>query len=260
VKSLSKKTVLLTGASGGMGCEFARRLMDEGARLIITDVDEEKLDELKRECSASSRGPGEVLAAFGSDISTAKGCRKVYENTMAAADDVDLLINNAGLINYGYFWEIPEAESERLLQVNLMAPVRLSRLFLPGMVERGSGHIVFMCSVAGFAATSLGTPYVTSKFGIRGFAMALSGEMKDKELDVTIVYPSWVRTGMLESPEYGSAKVESLSSRLVEDPAKVVKEAIKGIRKNKLHVCPGIFAKLVWHGAKAWPIVSRQSH
>jgi short-subunit dehydrogenase len=77
---------------------------------------------------------------------------------------------------------------------------------------------------------------------------------------VTIIYPSWVKTKLLESPEFGSAKVGRLSAILAENPAKVVAEAIRGIRRNKLHVRPGPFAKLVWHAAKARPIVSRQSH
>ncbi|MFW6237131.1 MAG: SDR family NAD(P)-dependent oxidoreductase, partial [Desulfosudaceae bacterium] len=120
--------------------------------------------------------------------------------------------------------------------------------------------IVFMCSVAGFAATSLGTPYSASKFGLRGFAMALSGELKNKGVYVTIVYPSWVSTKLLASPDFGSAEVKPLPRIFAENPEKVIRASITGIRKNKHHVCPGLLAKLVWQGAKIRPIVSQQSH
>lgn len=258
-KSLEGRSVLVTGAAGGMGREYVLQLLALGARVLITDRDGEGLRQTAA-LAGSAGVRGRVLCAIRSDLSTREGCEALHRAAEKITPSLDILISNAGLIQYGYFWEIPPEQCERLLAVNLLAPMRLARLFLPGMVERGAGHLVFMCSVAGFAATALGTPYVTSKFGLRGFAMALSGEVRDKGLDVTIVYPSWVRTDLLRSPEFGSARVGALASFLAEDPARVVREAIRGIRRKKLHVCPGVFAKLVWQAARVWPIVSRQAH
>lgn len=257
MKSLQGTTILITGAAGGLGQEYARQLLALGARLILADLDQSALEEMS---GRLKEAPGKILSAVGADISGPNGCEQLYQETRKITPHLDMLINNAGLINYGYFWEIPPDKWEKLMDVNLMAPMRLCRLFVPDMIERGSGHIVFMCSVAGFAATSLGTPYSSSKFGLRGFAMGLSGEIKDKGVHTTIIYPSWVNTKLLNSSEFGSAELKALPSIFAENPVQVIRESIKGIRKNRLHVCPGLFAKIVWQAARAWPIVSRQSH
>ncbi|MDI6743214.1 MAG: SDR family oxidoreductase [Smithella sp.] len=257
MKSLTGKTILITGAAGGLGQEYTKQLLNLGAHIILADLNELAL---KKISDQYKKTPGTILGVVEADVSGRRGCDDLYRKTRTLAPHLDILMNNAGIINYGYFWEIPYMQWEALININLLAPMWLSQLFLPDMVERKSGHIVFMCSLAGIAATSLGTPYTTSKFGMRGFAMALSGEMKDKGLHTTIIYPSWVKTNLLKSPEFGSAQLKSLSSFLAEDPVKVVKESINGIRKNKLHVYPGLFAKIISQVAKLTPLVSRQSH
>jgi short-subunit dehydrogenase len=257
MKSLTGKTILITGAAGGLGQEYTKQLLNLGAHIILADLNELALKTISDQYKNK---PGTILGVIEADISSRRGCETLYRTTKTITPHLDILINNAGIINYGYFWEIPYNRWEALININLLAPMWLSQLFLPDMVERKSGHIVFMCSLAGIAATSLGTPYTTSKFGMRGFAMALSGEMKDKGLQTTIIYPSWVKTKLLNSPEFGSAQVKSLSSFLTENPVKVIKESINGIRKNKLHVYPGLFAKIVSQFAKLRPLVSRQSH
>ena len=257
MKSLQGKTILVTGAAGGLGQEYARQLLARGAHLILTDLDERLLQPIADQLKGSH---GKILDIIGADISNEKGCGQLYGKTKKKAPNLDMLINNAWLINYGYFWEIPPDKWETLMKVNLFAPMWLSRLFVPDMTARGDGHLVFMSSVAGFAATALGTPYTASKFGLRGFAMALSGELKNKGVRTTIVYPSGVSTKLLNSPEFGFAELKPLPSIFAEDPVKVIRAAIKGIRKNRLHVYPGLFAKIVWQAAKVRPIVSKQTH
>jgi short-subunit dehydrogenase len=90
--------------------------------------------------------------------------------------------------------------------------------------------------------------------------MALSGELKGKGVDVTNIYPFWVKTNLLKSPEYGSAKINKLPSFFAGNPAKVIQEAIEGIRKRKLHVYPGMYAKIVFSASRWSPIVSKQAH
>lgn len=244
MKDLSGKKILITGAAGGLGQEFARQLLGLGAMLVLADSQEEKLENVARELDTVFRnGHGRVLGFIVSDLSQVGGCIALYDGCMSLSGTPDMLINNAGLINYGYFHEIPEERWKTLMGVNLLAPMDLTYRFLPGMVERGDGHIVFLSSVAGFSATALGTPYSCSKFAIRGFGMSLSGELKQKGVKVTNIYPWWVKTELLKSPEYGSAKLMPLPGFLMNDPKKVVAESIEGIRKEKLHVYPGIFAK-----------------
>ena len=261
MKSLDGKNILITGAAGGLGSEYTRQFLKLGAHLILTDIDEDIIkktaENISKECA---NAPGEIAGAFGGDISTVEGCEAVHERCIEISKDIDILLNNAGIINYGCFHEIPPDKCELLMNVNLLAPMRLTHLFLPRMVERKSGHIVFMCSVAGYIATSFGTSYTTSKFGIRGFGMGLYGELKKLGVAVTNIYPSWVKTQILKSAEYGdSSGVGKLPDILTEKPEKVIRQAIKGIRKERLHVYPSHFSRTVWYGTRFWPIISKQA-
>ncbi len=260
MKDLVGKTILITGAAGGLGQEFARQLLRLGAMVVLADSQEERLENAARELDTAFRnGHGRVLGFIVSDISEVSGCVALYNGCMSLCGTPDMLINNAGLINYGYFHELPEERWKTLMGVNLLAPMDLTYRFLPGMVERGNGHIVFLSSVAGFSATAFGVPYSCSKFGIRGFGMALSGELKGKGVLVTNIYPWWVKTELLKSPGYGNAKLRPLPRFLMNDPRKVVAESIQGIRKGKLHVYPGIFAKGADFFSRFVHIVSAQA-
>ena len=262
MKSLKDKVIFITGAAGGLGREYARQFLKLGARLILTDVNEEALNSGAKEIENAAAGAsGKIIGTFAGDISTAEGCHYVHRKCEEISKDVNILLNNAGIINYGYYHEIPEDKMELLMNVNLLAPMRLTHLFLPRMVACRDGHVVFMCSVAGYIPTSFGTPYSASKFGIRGFGMGLCGELKKLGIAVTNIYPSWVNTALLKSPEYGNASgVGKLPSVLAEKPENVIAQAIKGIRKQKLHVYPSHFSRTVWYGTKFWPIISKQAH
>jgi len=169
-----------------------------------------------------------------------------------------VLVNNAGVLTYGYFHETPAEAWIRVLQVNLMASMQLSALFLPAMIARGRGQLVFMSSVAGFIPTSFETVYSVSKFGVRGFAMALAGEVRVMGVDVTIVYPFWADTNILKSPSFGSRRAKRPPQLVVLRPEKIVDAALSGIVKRRLHVYPDTFSRVSWHLNRLYPIVGRQ--
>jgi short-subunit dehydrogenase len=263
MKDLRNMNVVITGAAGGFGKEYARQLLELGCNLILTDIDVDRLTAVTQKTLVQSQTcPGKIIGLIEADIAHPEGCRGLYKKSVELAGEVDILINNAGIMSYGDFHEVPQDKWEALMQVNLLAPMRLTFHFLPDMIRRGQGHLVFMSSVAGFVATSQGTPYSCSKFGLRGFGMGLSGELKDKGVDVTNIYPWWVKTDLLKSPGYGNAKIAHLPIPwlMLNKPDKVVSEIIKGIRKRKLHVYPGIYAKVVYSASRWTPIVSRQAH
>jgi uncharacterized protein len=263
MKDLDGLNILITGAAGGIGREYARQFLNLGCNLILTDLDADRLAAVTREtleCSRPCRG--RILGLVEVDISHPQGCKALYERSRELSGEVDMLINNAGIITYGDFQDVPQEQWETLMQVNLLAPMRLTFHFLPDMIRRGKGHLVFMSSVAGYVATSKGTPYSCSKFGLRGFGMSLSGELKDKGVDVTNIYPWWVKTDLLQSPEYGQVRIDKLPlpGLLIDKPDKVAREIINGIRKRRHHVYPGIYAKLAYHASRLTPMVSRQAH
>ena len=261
MKSLANRVILITGAAGGFGREYIRQLLPLGARLILTDLNESDLHKIAKDITASlPAATGKIIGIFESNLSTREGCEQAYRKCTEISPTVDVLINNAGIMTYGDFHEVPIEKWETLMKLNLLAPMYLTHYFLPGMLEKKEGHIVNMSSVAGFVATSQGAPYSCSKFGLRGFGMALYGEIKKKGVDVTNIYPFWAKTNILNSPEYGTTTIKRLPGIFADDPKKVIRQAIGGIRKRKLHVYPGIYAKAVNFAAKFWPIVSRQAH
>ncbi|MGC8685222.1 MAG: SDR family NAD(P)-dependent oxidoreductase, partial [bacterium] len=193
MKSLKHKTVLITGATGGFGQEFAKQLYAHGAYLILTGRNTAKLDNIVKQLSLIP-SEGRIIGTISSDLSDRKGCEQLYSACKKLTTDLDVLINNAGIILYGKFHEVPIERWEKLMELNLLSTMRLTYLFLPDMLKRRQGHIVLMSSVAGFVGTSYSTAYAVSKFGIRGFGLSLYREVKSNGINVTIIYPFWADT------------------------------------------------------------------
>lgn len=252
---LRDKRILLTGAAGGFGAIFVRRLLDKGAALVVSDLDE-NLEAIGSRTPAGT--PGRILGAIGADLATPEGCRHLYAQCRKTAGTIDIVIHNAGILVYGCYQDVPIERVYRLIQVNTLSPMHLSALFLPEMIARGSGHLVFVSSVAGFVPTAFEAAYSASKCALRGFGMALSGELAGSGVSVTNIYPFWADTKILNSDSYGKKQAKRVPSFLVDSPEKVVSEAIRGIEKRKRHVYPGFFAKAVWQLTRLHPIVGRQ--
>ncbi len=241
---LHEAVVLITGAAGGFGQELTRQLLMVGSRLILTDLDQAVLhkqaEDIGREVAT-----GEVLACLAVDLADREGCEALYQQVKALGIPVDVLINNAGIGLFGRMDEVPPEKWERLMQVNLMAPMQLSRLFMADMIARQQGHIVNLSSLAGWSALAGMAHYSASKFGLRGFSEGLFNEVKDYNVKVTAVYPFFSRTPILESQQYGTLASGNpiVPEHLVTDPANVIRETIQGIARNKLHVFPDAIAK-----------------
>lgn len=256
MKSLEKKTILLTGAAGGFGQEFTKQLLLKGAYLILTDINKENLEKISQDLLLSLPNcKGKIIGVIAADISSKSGCKELFEEALTVSPQIDILINNAGLITYGAFNEIPVEKWETLMQVNLMAPMFLSHYYINQNKNRKSGHIVNISSVAGFVATAYGAPYSTSKFGLRSFGMALHTEAKSMGIHVTNVYPFYSPTPMLHTKTEGGFNTPTTPGFLYSSPQTIVAAAIKGLRKNKLHVYPGVISRFLYNAIKFWPIV-----
>lgn len=257
MKSLSQKVIVVTGAAGGFGQQFIKQFLEQGAHLILTDINKEVLEKVSTEIlNAIPNCNGKVLGTFPSDLSTKQGCEEAFENAKSISENIDILINNAGLINYGLFHEIPVEKWEMLMEVNLMAVMRLSHKFMRYFVNKKAGHILNISSVSGYIPTSNGIPYSTSKFAVRGFGIALHREAKPLGINVTNVYPFYSPTPMLNTKVEGSAKPGTLPKFLYDSPELIVKAAVKGLRKNKKSVYPGILPRLLFNVNKLFPISS----
>ncbi len=236
---LKDATVLITGATGGFGQQLTQQLLVAGSRLILTDLDAVMLEQ-QRAVIQQNISTGEVLACLVADLSTAEGCDLLYKQVQALNTPVDILINNAGIAVFGRMDEVPCEQWERLMYINLLAPMRLSSLFVADMIARRSGHIVNISSAAGWVAIAGLTHYSTSKFGLRGFSEGLLDEVKPYNVRVTAVYPFFSRTPILQSKRYGTLaeETEDIPDNLLTDPATVIRRTIQGIERDQLHVFP----------------------
>ncbi len=246
IKDLRGKRILITGATGGFGREFTKQLLQLGAHLILSGQNKTKLEEMSTTYASYPWEKGaQIIGSISADLSNEKGCETLYKDCRELTSDIDMLINNAGIIAYGDFHEVPMTTWQRLMEINLLSTMRLTHLFLPGMLKRKEGHVVIMSSVAGIVGTKQSTAYSASKFGMRGFGLSLYGEVHSHGVDVTILFPFWAETPLLRSVDYGSKPTKKVISLVVDKAEDVIKESIKGIQKRKLLVYPGPAAKVI---------------
>lgn len=177
---ISGSNVLLTGATGGIGSALAARLTAQGARLTVTGRREGALKD-----TADGYGARTVVA----DLAVRPDVVRLAETCAGT----DVLVANAALPASGDLLDYTEEQLDRALDVNLRAPVLLSRLLAARMVERGRGHIVLVGSISGKAATRSASLYNATKFGLRGFALALRQELRGTGVGVSLVQPGFVR-------------------------------------------------------------------
>jgi short-subunit dehydrogenase len=173
-------TVLLTGATGGIGHAIARRLHAEGAHLILTGRRVDVLAPLAAELGAQS-----VVADLGDPAS--------LDALLAEAGPIDLLVANAALPGVGVLTDVPVERVDANLDVNLRAPIMLARALLPQMTARGRGHLVFIGSLSGVVASPGSALYNATKFGLRGFTDALRQDLHGSGVSASIVEPGFVR-------------------------------------------------------------------
>ena len=241
---LNEAVILITGAGGGFGQELTRQLLQAGSRLILADLDKTILDQVS-EGIKKEIGTGEIIATFGVDLAQENGSGTLYNQVKALDIPIDILINNAGIGVFGRMDEVPSTKWEQLMQLNLLAPMRLSYLFVPDMIACQKGHVVNISSLAGWLAAGGMTHYAASKFGLRGFSEGLAKELKPYNVKVTAVYPFFSRTPILKSPQYGTLAKDNggFPERFATAPAMVMGRTIQAILRDKPSVFPDAAAK-----------------
>jgi len=211
--SLLSGTVLVTGATGGIGQAIARALAPHRPELILTGRRDDVLEPLAAELGARP-------------ISCELAQREQVERLVERSGRVDVLICNAGIPAGGVLTALGQDEIDRALEVNLRAPIALARALAPGMVERGRGHIVFVSSLQGKAAAPASSVYSATKFGLRGFALALRQDLRRHGVGVSVVLPGFVSgTGMFA--ESGATLPPGVGTRSPEVVATAVVSAIE---------------------------------
>lgn len=254
MSQLQAATILITGAGGGFGQELTRQLLAKGGQLILTDHPSANLSEMFKACDDPGMGAtGKVLACLDIDLADVAGCENLYAATQQLNITPDIVINNAGIALVGNMADIPADRWEKLMQINLLTPMRLSNQFAADMMARQQGHIVNISSLAGWIAVPGLTAYAASKYGLRGFSEGLRRELAPHNVRVTTVYPFFSRTPILNAPRFGqfAESAVSLPSALTTDPQQIIAKTIRAIERNQDEVFPDQFA-LVGHWIKRY--------
>jgi short-subunit dehydrogenase len=240
---LAGKKALLTGATGGLGRAIAAALAARGAKLVLSGRKAEALEALAAEL------PGEGHSTAPSDLAEPGAAEKLAADVGA----VDVLIANAGLPGTG---RLPDYSPEQLtgtLRVNLEAPILLARALEPAMLDKGSGHMVFISSLSGKSATPLSSIYNATKFGLRGFALGLRADLDPQGIGVSLVSPGTIREAGMYS-DSGAPPIPGLGTGT---PAQVANAVVKAIEHNKVEVTVApIQQRMLAHFALTSPGIS----
>ncbi len=247
---LNQALILITGADGGFGRHMTHQFLAAGSRLILSDIDEQRLSALQAE---SEFAPGNIVASIAANLSDEDGCQLLYDEVVNAGSIPDVIVNNAGVGVGGRFDLVPRDRWEQLMQIDLLAPMRLCHLFLPQLIERGSGHFVNISSIAGWLGTKGLTSYCAAKYGLRGFSEALAGDLEEFDIRVSTVFPFFSRTPILESDQFGYESRRVVPIDMATDPSDVVAAIIKGIRANRMHIFPDRTAKQIHYITRFFP-------
>jgi short-subunit dehydrogenase len=220
---------LITGASAGIGAALARELAGRGAKLILTARRRERLETLAAELAATGTETRIVVA----DLNDPAAPQQIFDATAGAGLNVDILINNAGLGHYGEF-QRSEAEQElSQVRVNCEAMVRLSRLFIPPMVERRRGWVLILASTASFQPVPYLSTYAATKVFDRFFALGVAAEVARFGVKVTALCP-----GSTESEFFEVAGASAFRIRGVQATDEVARKGIDALVRGKRTIVP----------------------
>lgn len=244
---MPNETVLVTGASSGIGLELARLFARDGADLVIVARRKEKLEQVAKELRENC---GVAVKIVDKDLSLQKSPQEIYDQLEKEMVKVDVLVNNAGFGAVGSFSELDHKRQMDMLNLNINALTSLTRLFLPKMIERNYGGILNVGSLAGFQPGPYGAVYYATKSFVLSFTEAIAKEVEDTSVKVSCLAPGPTRT------EFGevSGIDNSLLFRIGTMNAREVAQAgYEGFRKGKFVVIPGVLNNLVPFMVRLFP-------
>ena len=230
---MSKKIALITGASSGIGREFAHIHAAKGGDLVIIARREDKLIELKQELEKKYNVKVKVIAK---DLTLPQAPLEIYNEVKEAGLKVDYLINNAGFGGRGYFHERPMELDLQMLQVNIVALTTLTRLFLPDFVRRNSGRVLNVSSTAALMPGPLQAVYYASKAYVLSFSNAIAQELHATKVTVTALLPGATETEFAKTSDMGNTAVFAKTV----SPQGVAKEGYEAMLKGELDVIAGV--------------------
>ncbi len=251
-----QKTVLITGASSGIGYELSKLFAADGANLVLVARSEGRLNEIASDLAQTY---GVRVTVLAKDLSDPASPDEIFAALQAQSIGVDVLVNNAGFGTYGPFATIDWAEELRMLQVNMISLTHLTKLYLPGMIARRSGRILNVGSTGSFAPGPLMAAYCATKAYVLSLSEAISEEVRGTGVSVTALCPGVTRTGF-----QARANVEhiQLTSGSMMSARQVAEAGYKALMRGQAIVVPGFLNQLLVSSIRISPrsLVRRAAH
>jgi short-subunit dehydrogenase len=232
------KTVLITGASGGIGLELARIFASKGCNLVIVSRNLIELSKLKNEINEKYKVYVEEIEK---DLSVPGAAKQVYDEIKSLNFDIDYLVNNAGFGDFGFFHKSDWEKQERMINLNMLALTQLTWLYLPDMIKRGSGKIMNVASTAAFQPGPLMSVYYASKAYVLFFSEAIANELEGTGVTVTALCPGPTKSGFQKAAKMEESKL--VKGKNIPDSKTVAEYGYKAMMKGKRVAIHGVLNK-----------------
>lgn len=247
---INGKLALVTGGSRGIGLAVSKELAARGASVWIAARDGERLDLARQQIEHARRGDGQRVGTLTLDVADADQVASVLGAFVGDIGAPDILVNCAGVAHPGHFEELDLEIFRWMMDVNYFGTVHVTKAIVPGMIARGSGHIVNVSSIAGFLGVYGYSAYGASKFAVAGFSDVLRAEMKPLGIDVSVVFPPDTDTEQLAyESQYKPAVAKALSgTATVLSPKTVARSIVKGVARRRFLIHPSYGGLLYFRG------------
>jgi short-subunit dehydrogenase len=246
--STQKKTALITGASSGIGLDFARLFAEGGYDVVLVARTESKLKALADELGSKH---GVRAVAVAADLADPAAPGRLMERLKAEGMQVDVLVNNAGYAGYGAFAETDARMELDMIQVNIGALTALTKAVLPGMLARKSGRILNVASTAAFQPGPLMAVYYATKAYVLSFSEALANETQGTGVSITCLCPGPTKTGFQERAKMEESKL--VKGKEIMDSLTVARAGYEGLHQGRAVVIPGFMNKMLVQSVRFLP-------
>jgi len=243
----SNRTILITGASSGIGLEFARLLAQEGYDLVLVARDLKKLNQCKIELLERNNIQ---VTTLSSDLSQPNAAGVLWQELQTRKITIDTLINNAGFGDFGEFADSDWLKTQSMLELNIVALTHLTRLLIPGMIARKRGEIINVASLASFIPGPLMAVYYATKAYVLSFSIALANELEPQGILVMALCPGATATNFSQAANLGASKL--FADKDLMSASEVARIGYQGLLERKVLVVPGfrnsflaLFSRLV---------------
>jgi len=245
MKPFEGKSALITGGSSGIGLALAKQLAGAGAHIIIVARDDKKLQLARQEILSARQDSSQRVESISIDIADLQQ----VASSLGTIPAPDYLFNNAGVAQPGLFAEMDLSLFSWMMDINYFGTVHVTKTLLPGMILRGSGHIINFSSITGFHGIYGYSAYGPSKFAIRGLSDVLRAELAPHHIRVSVVFPPDTNTPQLEYENQFKPDILVELDKLnkVQEPAKVARAVLQGVARGSYIITPGFDSTFFYH-------------